>query len=130
MIPPSEACLYGYVNWSQAQAEQQSSMGSSQSFPSMRGSKARPQPGFHFMVQKRPVPGSSDASLAKRPHLESSIETHPSCKKSAGGSVSASSANTRRQGGCGVGAPDVSHSSASSSSSSAVFFRLLFFSFF
>ena len=48
----------------------QSSMGLSQSFPCKRGDKTRPWTGFNFMVQKRPVPGSSDASLAKRPHLE------------------------------------------------------------
>ena len=30
---------------------------------------------------------SSGASLAKRPHLEGRIETHPGGKKSAGGSV-------------------------------------------
>ena len=41
--------------------------------------------GSHFMMQKRPVPGSSGASLAKRPHLERGNEAHPSGKKSAGG---------------------------------------------
>ena len=65
MISPSESCLYGHINWSLVQ---QSSMGLSQSFPSKRGGKARPWPGFHFTVQKRPVPGSSGASLAKRCH--------------------------------------------------------------
>ena len=40
VIPPSEACLYGHINWSLAQAHQQSSMGLSQSFPSKRGVKA------------------------------------------------------------------------------------------
>ena len=68
VIPPSEACLYGCLNWSLAQAQQQSSMGLSQSFPPKRGGKTRPQTGFHFMVQKRPVPGSSGPSLAKRAH--------------------------------------------------------------
>ena len=32
MVPPSEACLYGHINWSLAQVQQQSSMGLSQ-FP-------------------------------------------------------------------------------------------------
>ena len=40
---------------------------------------------FHFMVQKRPVPGSSGPSLGKRPHLESGNEACPSGKKSVGG---------------------------------------------
>ena len=68
------------------------------------------------------MPGSSGAlSLAERPHFESGTETHPGGKKSAGGSVSASSANTRRKGALGVSTPDVSQSSASSTSSSVVF---------
>ena len=116
VIPPSEACLYGLINWSLAQAQQQSSMGLSQSFPPKRDGKARPQPGFHFMVQKRPVPGSSGASLAKRLHLKSGNETHPSGKRSTGGSVSA----------MGISTPDVSQSLASSSSSSEVF-QLVYF---
>ena len=102
VIPPSEACLYGHINWSLAQAH---SVGLSQSFPSKRGGKARPQTGFHFTVQKRPmsgsVPGTSGASLPKRPHLESESEAHLSGKKSAGVSVSTSSAETRRKGGMG-----------------------------
>ena len=65
------------------------------------------------------VPGTSGASLPKRPHLESGNDTHPSGKKSAGGSVSTSSAETRRKGGMGVGIPDVPESSASSASSSS-----------
>ena len=101
MIPPSEACLYGHINWSLAQAQQQSSMGLSQSFPPKRGGETRPQTGFHFMVWKRPGPGSSGPSLAKRPHLESGNEAHPSGKKSAGGSVSTNSMDTRRKGVCG-----------------------------
>ena len=70
MIPPSETCLYGCINWSLAQAQ---SLDLSQSFPPKRDRKARPWTGFHFTVQKRPmsgsVPGSNGASLAKRPHL-------------------------------------------------------------
>ena len=42
VIPPSEACLYGHINWSLAQAQQQSSMGLSQSFPPKRSGKAGP----------------------------------------------------------------------------------------
>ena len=41
---------------------------------------ARPQTGFHFTVQKGPVPesvlGSSGASLAKGPYLDSGNEAH------------------------------------------------------
>ena len=39
VIPPSEACLYGHINWSLVQAH---SVGLSQSFPPKRGGKARP----------------------------------------------------------------------------------------
>ena len=101
MIPPSEACLYGPINWSLAQAQQQSSMGLAQSFPSKRGGKGRPQTGFNFTVQKRPVPGSSGPSLARSLHLESGNEGHPSGKRSAGGSVCTRSADSRRNRGCG-----------------------------
>ena len=101
MVCPREFFLYSHINWSLAHAQQQSSMGLPQPFPSKRGGKARPWTGFHFIVQKRPVPGSSGASLAKRPHLESGNETLPGCKKSTGGSVSTSSADTRRKGGHG-----------------------------
>ena len=73
-------------------------MGLSQSFPSKRGGKARPWTGFQFTVQKIPmsgsVPGTSGASLPKSPHLESRNEAHPSGMKSAGGSVSTSSADS------------------------------------
>ena len=102
VIPHSKACLYGHINWSVAQAH---SVGLSQSFPPKRGGKARPWTGFQFTVWKRPmsgsVPGISGASLPKRPHLESGNEAHPSGKKSAGGSVSTSSAESRRKGGHG-----------------------------
>ena len=105
MIPPSEACLYGHINWSLVQAQQQSFMGLCKSFLSKRGGKIRPWTGFHITVQKRPVAesglGSSGPSLAKRPHLESGNKNHPSGKKSAGGHVSTSSANTRGKGVCG-----------------------------
>ena len=102
VIPPSEACLYGRINWSLAQAH---SVGLSQSFPPKRGGKARPQTGFQFTVQKRPVSGSvletSGAPLPKWPHLESGNEDHPHGKKSAGGAVSTSSTESRWKGGCG-----------------------------
>ena len=98
VIPPNEACLYGHINWCLAQAQQQSSMGLSQSFPSKRGGKTRPWTGIHFTVQKRLVPWSSGPSLANRCHFESGNEAHPNGKKSAGGSVSTSSTNTRRKG--------------------------------
>ena len=102
VIPPSEACLYGHINWSLVQAH---SVGLSQSFPPKRGGKARPQTGFQFKVQKRPtsgsVPETSGASLPKWPHLESGNEARPRGKKSAGGTVSTSFTESRRKGGHG-----------------------------
>ena len=102
VIPPSEACLYGHINWSLAQAH---SVGLSQSFPPKRGGKARPQTGFQFTVHKRPMSGSvlgtRGASLPKQPHLESGNEAHLHGKKSAGGTVSTSSTESRRKGGHG-----------------------------
>ena len=102
VIPSSEACLYGCINWSLAQAH---SVGLSQSFSPKRGEKARPLTGFQFTVQKRPMSGSvlgtSGASLLKWPHSESGNEACPHGKKSAGGSVSTSSTESRRKGGHG-----------------------------
>ena len=130
VVPPSEACLYGDINWFLLQAQQQSCIGLSQSFPPKRDGKTKPQTGFHFHVQKRPVLESSDASLAKRPHFESRIESHPGGRKSAGGSVSASYADARKRGAVEVNAPDVSQSTASSSPLSLVFVDWYPFSFF
>ena len=81
------------------------SVGLSPSFPPKRGGKARPCTGFQFTVQERPVsgsvPGTSGATLPKRPHLESGNEAHPHGKKSAGGAVSTSSTESRWKGGHG-----------------------------
>ena len=52
-------------------------------------------------AKNRPVPEPGSASLAKRPHLKSRFETHPGVKKSAGGSISASSTDARKKGGHG-----------------------------
>ena len=99
VISPTEACLYGHINWSLAQAH---SVGLSQSFPPKRGGKARPWTGFQFTIQKRPMSGSvlgtSWASLPKQPHLESGNEAHLCGKKSAGGTVSINSTESRRKG--------------------------------
>ena len=43
----------------------------------------------------------SGPSLAKRHHLESGNEAHPSGRKSAGGNVSTNSTNTRKKEVCG-----------------------------
>ena len=47
----------------------------------------RPINGFHFSVQKRPVPESSGSSLAKRPYMESGTEACQGGRKSTGHSV-------------------------------------------
>ena len=85
----------------------------------MRGGKARQKAGFCFSVQKRPVPEFSGASLT-RPHLESRTEAHQGGRKSTGGSVSASSTDTRKKGHWGDSIPDVLPSTTSSSLSSSV----------
>ena len=63
VIPPSEACLYGHINWALVQTY---SVGLSQSFPPKRGGKARLQNGFQFTVQKVKV---------KVVHLYSTFQT-------------------------------------------------------
>ena len=102
VIPHNGACLCGCINWSLVKAQQQASIGLCQSFPSVRGGKARPQTGFLFTVQKRPLPESSIASFARRPYLESRTEACPGGKKSVGGSVSSSSADARKKGAWGL----------------------------
>ena len=72
MVLASEACLYGHINLSLAQAQQQSSVDLSVFFP-MRSGKARPRTGFNFSMQGD-LCQSSNASLSKRAHLESTIE--------------------------------------------------------
>ena len=98
VVPPSEACLYGCINWSLAQAH---SVGLSPNFPPKRGGKARPWTGFQFTVQKRPVlgsvPGTIGAPLPKWPHLESGDEARLHGKKSAGGAVSTSSTEVQME---------------------------------
>ena len=118
MIPPCEACQHGCINWSLMQAQPQSSMGLSGSFPSKRQCRRDLCQGLVVHLWLRGL------------NLESGNEAHPSGKKSAGSSVSTSSTNTRRKGVMGVGTPDVSWSSASSSSTSAVFQVGMLFKFF
>ena len=118
MVPSSEACLYGCINWSLAQIQPHSSLGSSQSITSYvrwkkpdqrlgfitvckRDGKARPKTGFHYSIHKRPLLESSGASVAKKPHLESKTEDHQGGRKLTGGSVSASSSDSRKKGSHG-----------------------------
>ena len=120
VIPPSDACLYGHINWSLVQAQQQSSIGLSQPFTPKRGGKARPWDWVPFHSKKRPVPGSLGASLAKRPHLESGNEVIQ-VARSLLVAVSPLSYQYKEEGGQGGWPlPDVSSSSSSSPSSSAV----------
>ena len=112
--------FYGCINWSLTQAQQQSSLDLSQSFPAMKGGKARPKTGFHSSVQKRHVSGSSGASLAKRPHLESWTVAHQIGRESTSSSVSASSTDSMKKGSHGGWLPDVLQSTTSSLSSSVV----------
>ena len=65
--------------------------------------------------------------MAKRPHLESRIETHPGGKKSAGGSVSVSSADARKKGGSGGPALLMHHSPQLPHHPHLWFFRLVCF---
>ena len=117
VIPPSEACLYGHINWSLVQAKQQSSIGLSWSFPSK--GVARPGHGLGSILQHRRGlcqglvvhlwlrnltwrVGMRFIQVARSPLVAVSPPVLPLL----GGKWSE-----------GIGAPDVSWSSASSSSS-------------
>ena len=125
MLPPTEVSLYGCINLSLAQVQQQSPMGLSQSFAPMRVVKARSKTGFNFNVQKRPVPESGRVYLVKRPPLESRTDDHQISRKSTGGSVYASSTDSRKKGAIRDGIPDVLQFTNSSSSYSVVQFGTL-----
>ena len=85
MVPPSKACLYGIIYWSLTE--------SWQVFHGLvSGGNARPKTELHFNVEKRHLPQFSDASLAKRP------QWRVGCRKSTGGSVSASSTRGSHKG--------------------------------
>ena len=101
MIPPSEACLYGGINWSLAHAQQQSSMGLSQSFPPKRGSKTRPWTGSISWCRRDLYQGLVVLLWLRGLTCRVGMRLFPSGKKSAGGNVSTNSTNTRRKGGCG-----------------------------
>ena len=92
MALPGMACLYGHINGSLAQGQQQSSMGLSQFF--FLCEVAKPDPGLGSISE------SSGASPAKRPHWEGRIVAHPGVRKSVGCSVSDSSADARKKGNC------------------------------
>ena len=125
VIPPSKACLYGHINWSLAQTQQQSSGGLSQSFPSKRGDKARQWTGFHFMVLRRPYQGPCQGLMVHLwlRGLTLRVGMRPiQVAKSLLLKVSPPLLPILRgREAMGDGTPDVSQSSASSSSSSAVF---------
>ena len=91
-VPCSEPCLYGYIDWSLAQAYQESSLGLFQS--STKG---------WFNVEKLSVQGSGGASLAKKLCLDTRTKICQGGRKSAGDDV-----------------PDVIQSVTSSPSSSPV----------
>ena len=90
-------------------------------FPFKRGGKARSRTGFYFTVLKRPVPGLAVPLWLKGLTWRVGLRLIQVGKKSAGCSVSASSADARNKGAMGVGTPDVSQSTASSSFSSMLF---------
>ena len=121
VIPPSEACMYGCINWSLVQAQQQSSMGLSQSFLSKMGGKPGHGLGsisqckrdlcqglmVHLWLRGLTWRMGMRLILVARSLL---VAVSPPVLPILGG-----------RGAIGVSAPDVSEPSASSSSSSAVF---------
>ena len=70
------------------QAQQQSSLGLSESSTSERVGRTRPRAGFQFNVQKQPLTGSSGSSVAKKHHSDTRSSEW---QKSFDGDASASS---------------------------------------
>ena len=115
-IPPSEACLYGCINWSLVQVHHHSSLGLSQSLTSLQGARARPRAGFRFNVQKQPVMEFDHASLPEKSHLDPVLNACQGGRKSVGGTLT-SSTDSRKKKCHGNVILDVSQSSSSSFSS-------------
>ena len=84
-INPSEACLYGCINWSLSQTHHQSSHGLSQSSTSIRGIRAKSRAGFCFDVQKCSVLKPGGASWPNKPHLDPKSDGHQGGRTSLGG---------------------------------------------
>ena len=97
--PSSEACLCGRINRSWHRLSNFPQLACLSHFLLREVANPRSWTGSHFSVQKGPVLECSGASLAKRSHLESRIETHLGGKKCAGSSACASSAAVRKKGG-------------------------------
>ena len=80
-------------------------MGLSQSFPPKWGGQARPQTGSNSQYRRDLCQALCQGLVGhlcpKWPHLESGNEAHLHGKKSAGGTVSTSSTESRRKGGHG-----------------------------
>ena len=97
LVPPCSS-LYGHIDWSLAQAQQQSSLGFSQSVTSVRGGRTRLRAGFHFSVQKQPVAESSGGCVGSRPYSDHGTESHQSGRKSSGAGASASVTDSQKKG--------------------------------
>ena len=96
-VLPSEACLNWNINWSLAQAHQQSFLGFSASFTFMIGGKAKPKARFQFNVHSWSVLEASDGTLAKEPCLDTRTESHQGGGKLLG-NMSVSSTDFRKTG--------------------------------
>ena len=120
VVPPSEACLYGLITRSLAQAQQQSTMGLSQPFP--------------LREMAKPDQGLGSISLCKRDLFQSLVVPlwlRVITRREGWRLVQVARSllvvvslpvllMLGRRGAVGVGAPDLSQSTASSSSSSLV----------
>ena len=82
-VPPSEACLNSLINWSLAQAHQQSFLELFQSSISRRGARANLWLGSGLLCRNS-LWQSGATSLAKKPDLVTRIESYQCGRKSTG----------------------------------------------
>ena len=85
----------------------------------MRGGKARAKVSFWFYDQKWPVLNASTGPLTKKPHLETTNETHQDSRSHLAMHLVVPITLGRR-GAIGNGIPDVLQSTTSSTSSSSI----------
>ena len=102
-IHPSEACLNMHINWSLTKAHQHFYLNL---FKSSKSKGVQSQAGFCLNVQKWPVSESCDASLVKKPCIDTKPDAHQGRRKSPG-STSASSTESMKKGSHGDSISDV-----------------------
>ena len=99
---PTEACLYGCINCCLAHAQQQSSLGLSQSSTCMRDGRTRSRATFQLNVLYSLCQECNWGSVAEKPHSDTVLESHQSGRKTSGCVAFVTVTDSKKKGSCGV----------------------------